>query len=616
MKIPINEKNYSFRLIPQDLEHFLPEERESYFEEILQSFLKMKEECFLKIYFKDEKVYANSDDKKFNFPWAKVKKEESLIEKLLGKEFKSSDILNRGDHLKVGGKYLRFFKMKKFPEEIADEGHFNQVAPYFICFKKLNQTKAINLLDRKRRLFRSNNTAEFSDYSSIEGESQAENLLSQIQLGTEGLVEVEFWFWIEARTEEILAEETKNLLYFFENHKGEIKLESLGLSEAFLNFMPGTTPSFLDSSYLPLNYLLGLLPLSSDFLHKQGTLFYSQSGRGVYFDPFAGENFNIAIIGRSGSGKTFLAQKIVDDYLKRDMGAMIVDRGDSFLSLAQYHEGTILSGKLNPLQFKNNPSFLTEFLASFIPKEEFSHLQKCQLFKIIKEARKEKMEDFQGLLNLIEKDMKGFSLYFEEHKSLLMDDPQKISKLTYVDTRKYPNSFLRPLFLYLIEYVKNIKGRKCFVFEECWHSLHHNIDYLSEFFRTSRAQGISCVAISQLLEDLTESEVGKAIAENTFFKFFFSSPKQESSYLDEDDLGRIKSSQMRQFYLKTPYQRKLLQYHPTGLEHELFTSHYEDKKKRDAFIEDFKDYLDYKTLIHRWSELKYGKEDSYQSFVL
>ena len=158
---------------------------------------------------------------------------------------------------------------------------------------------------------------EFSNYKSEEGETQAESLYAQIQLNREGLFEVEFWFWVLSDTEAELSEETQNLLAFFKHTDGSVKIEDLGLSEAFLNYLPGMSPSFKAPLLVPSHYLLGLMPLSGDFLHESGILFHSLNEKSVFLDNFSGANFNMAIVGHSGSGKTFLAQKIVDHHLEK-----------------------------------------------------------------------------------------------------------------------------------------------------------------------------------------------------------------------------------------------------------------------------------------------------------
>ena len=614
MKIPLTNHFTTFRLIPKDLEHLSADSLGQYYESLSQGLLNMKENSFLRLYYKEGKIYVNTDHADFSLWGTQRRPCPSLLKELLGEDVTASNVLNRGDHLKVGGKYLRFFRLKDFPQEIAEHGHFNQTSDYLISMRKLSPSEACSLLDRKRKVFRSDNAGEFSNYKSEEGETQAESLYAQIQLNREGLFEVEFWFWVLSDTEAELSEETQNLLAFFKHRDGSIKIEDLGLSEAFLNYLPGMSPSFKAPLLVPSHYLLGLMPLSGDFLHESGILFHSLNDKSVFLDNFSGANFNMAIVGHSGSGKTFLAQKIIDHHLEKGIKAVILDRGDSFDRLAKYHGGAMFSGKINPLQFKN-ASFLTDFFSSFIPKEEFSHQQKCLLFKTIRDNL-DKIDGPCSLFSLVDEQVENFSLYFEEHRELFTDKALEMSHITYVDTRQYPDSFLAPLFIYLAEYVKNLKGQKIFVFEECWHTLQKNIGHLGEFFRTSRAQGISCVAITQCLDDLLESELGKIIAENSYFKIFFSAAQRENESLDEHDLKRIADlkslkGQYSEFYLKTPLHRKSLRFYPTPVEYERFTSHFEDRKKIDQFILEFENHFDYKTLIHRWTELKYGTENNH-----
>ena len=128
------------------------------------------------------------------------------------------------------------------------------------------------------------------------------------------------------------------------------------------------------------------------------------------------------------------------------------------------------------------------------------------------------------------------------------------------------------------------------------------------------------MAITQRLDDLLSSELGKIIAENTSSKILFSAPQKENEYLAQSDLDRIgelksKRGEYSEFYVKTLSGRKTLRFYPTVLEYERFTSHFEDRKRIDQFILEFEKHFDYKTLIHRWTELKHGKNiDRYLSY--
>src|SRR5690606_40132436 len=72
-------------------------------------------------------------------------------------------------------------------------------------------------------------------------------------------------------------------------------------------------------------------------------------------------------------------------------------------------------------------------------------------------------------------------------------------------------TLFRSLIIYLIEYFKHLEGEKIFIFDECWHLLLKNADYIAECFRTFRKHKASAVAISQNLDDFSESQLGRVI---------------------------------------------------------------------------------------------------------
>ena len=608
VKVSANKNSFSHEVYPRDIEHLSPNEISNYYEDIAKSVLKMPSEYYLKIYYDEGKIYVDTDNPDFELAQAKAKACPWLLEKLIG-EVPLDSALNHGDHIKIGGKYLRFLHLTEFPKEALDQGHFNSLDRYYMVIKQIPNAKASLLLDSKRKVFHSDNSGVFANYKSEAGEDQAEELLEQVQLNLDGLFEVEFWFWVLADTEAEMAEQTKIILDHFKHNDGKARIETLGLTEAFLSYLPGFLPALVGPIVTTSDYLLGLMPLSRDHLHDSGILLYSISDKKVFFDIFSGSNFNTAIIGHSGSGKTFLTQKIIDYYLASGIKAVIVDRGESCDRLARYHNGTIFANKVNPLQFKN-PSFLTEFLCSFIPHGVLSYRQKCILFNSIQKHIKT-IKTLDELFKIVDKEIPDFSIYLNQYRDFFTDQKIRPSDITYVNTRNYPENFLRPLFIYLSEYISNLSGNKVFVFEECWHALSHNVDYIGEFFRTSRARGISCIAVTQRFDDLLNSEIGKIIAENTYFKILFSVPQKKNEYLDEYDLEYIselksQENEFSEFFLKTPFIRKPLRYYPSVLEHERFTSNYDHRKQIDQFISKYEKDFDYKTLIKRWTELKYG----------
>ena len=291
MKVTASKNHLSYELRPKDIESIVPDSLDSYYQNFAQGLLKLSSEDYLKIYYNQGKIFVDTSDGDFSFSGIESNTCPNLLKRLIGRDVPLDSVLNQGDHLKIGGKYLRFIRLTDFPNEISSQGHFNDVGRYFMTIKKIPSAKACTMLDFKRKIFRSDNTGDFANYRSEEGEGQAEELLSQIQLDSEGLFELEFWFWILADTPEELSTETDEVLRCFKHGDGAVRIEDLAITEAFLSFLPGIAPSMIGHMVTTSSYLLGLMPLSGDYLHESGILFHSVNDRRVFFDNFSGANF-------------------------------------------------------------------------------------------------------------------------------------------------------------------------------------------------------------------------------------------------------------------------------------------------------------------------------------
>src|SRR5690606_14129895 len=201
------------------------------------------------------------------------------------------------------------------------------------------------------------------------------------------------------------------------------------------------------------------------------------------------------------------------------------------------------------------------------------------------------ISSFSDFLDALEKDFKGISYYFKEIEEYFTDEILPLNDLTYCDFTLYPESMKAPLIIYLIEYFKNLNGKKIFIFDECWHLLSKNADYIAECFRTFRKHGASAVAISQNLDDFSETQLGRVIIQNTFYKFLFRQSLKVSEFIDSHTKSLIDSvqsvkGQYSEFLLLTENQKKPLRFFPNPLEYELMTSAREDNKKFEAYMED------------------------------
>src|SRR5690606_12953772 len=138
-------------------------------------------------------------------------------------------------------------------------------------------------------------------------------------------------------------------------------------------------------------------------------------------------------------------------------------------------------------------------------------------------------------------------------------------------------TLFRSLIIYLIEYFKHLEGEKIFIFDECWHLLLKNADYIAECFRTFRKYMASAVAISQNLDDFSESQLGRVIIQNTYYKFLFRQDLTVSEFIDSHAKSILDSVQsikgvFSEFLLLTERIKKPVRFYPEPLEYQVMTS--------------------------------------------
>src|SRR5690606_16169261 len=123
------------------------------------------------------------------------------------------------------------------------------------------------------------------------------------------------------------------------------------------------------------------------------------------------------------------------------------------------HEGSILSLSFNPYQFKN-ARYLKEFVLAVID-EKLSKKDEGRLFEEITEILDNpKISNFKEFLSVLEKSFTGIRYYFNEIEEYFTDEIYSLNDFTYCDFSNYPDAMKAPLIIYLIEYFKNLEGKK------------------------------------------------------------------------------------------------------------------------------------------------------------
>jgi len=515
------------------------------------------------------------------------------------------------NYLTYKDQYVRLLSVKNYGTQIYPLESLN-FGDYVIQFKKVSKLDAKKKINFKRKLHFSSLFKGMRDLDGENAFNESEDLLNGITRDESALYLVEMFFLLSETTKLNLDNKTDQFTEYFKGQGGEVIIEERGMNYFFESLVPGIIPSFKRAELLPSNYLSHLVPFHRDFLHESGFSLQSSTQNPVLFNLFhpTAHNYNALITGPSGQGKSVLANKILKEAIRNKAKAVVLDLGNSFYKNVKYHEGIVISEKFNPLEFQN-PRYLKEFILSFLDTK-FSKKEEGRLYETIEIILRTKViNSFADFLLELEKGFEGITYYFKEALPFFNTEKTQMAFVTYCDFSLYPESLKAPLIIYLIEYFKNLDGRKVFIFDECWHLLEKNSVYLAECFRTFRKHEASAIAISQNLDDFSGSQLGRVIMQNTYHKFLFHQQVVSSEFIGDDvaqvlqDIESVKYSYSEFLYLCESI-KKTLRYYPTNLEYQLFTSDKKDLNQWQKYFETEGQFLNFGEAITNFTKIKYA----------
>jgi hypothetical protein len=563
-----------------------------------------------KIYYLNDSLYLNTTDINLDRFCGKLHLVNNPLNVFLGELNIFQDVEIFDDYIMVNQKYLRLLSLKEMPRTIGPQ-FFESFGDFVFHLQKIDPVQAKKKLDRKRKLHFSLTLEALRNIESEKAFSESEELLELVMTGEEIVFNFEGWFIISAPTKLELDEKTKELKQRANLHDFELLTEIRSLGLFFSSILPGVRPLFKRTQFVTSSFLSGLIPFPSESLMNSGIHLHSQKERKVNFNLFdeTAINFNLLITGTSGQGKSMMANKIIRDEVERGQKIVILDLGNSFKKTVTYLDGCNFSQSFNPLQFKDL-SYLKNFILSVVDDGFFSKSSEGKLFEVIRELSLNDFDSFENFLERLESEFSGIKYYFSEIKDYFTNENVSFNQLTYCDLSLYPENIKAPLIVYLIEYFKNIEGKKIFVFDECWQLLTKNADYVAESFRTFRKHQASAVAISQNLEDFLSSQLGRVIYQNSHFKFLF---KQEvlGDYLNKDALTFLeqvnsKKGEYSEFLVLSDNIRKIVRFYPTQLELYLFNTEKSESLKFEKFEKERHGLMEFKEIFDQYVYLISG----------
>lgn len=601
----LNGKVSSFyKIIPSDMEGMTYAEKESLINDLERDLNNIEKD--FKIYWLNGNIYINAfSDIELNH--GKVIPCENPLETFFG--INSQEVNFYENYLTCGEDFIKVFSVKEFPFSL-EMMETIKWSDFVISAKRIEKSQAKNKINFKRKLHYSSLFKGMRDIDSENAFNEAESMLGDITSGDTALFNVEIFLLIKARTKQELDDKSKEAIEYFKGIDCKLFQEEKGLSYFFQSLIPGVPASFKRADLCPSDYLAQLIPFHHDFIHHEGIELCARSNNKLMWDLFhpSAINFNVLITGTTGQGKSMMANKILTSSIEDGNKAVILDLGNSFAKTCRFLGGVVLSEKFNPLQFKS-PRYLKEFVLSVID-EKMTKKEEGRLFEVISNMNTQSLSSFSLFIEKLECEFKGISYYFSEIKGHFTDEAKELSNLTYCDFSNYPDAIKAPLIIYLIEYFKSLSGKKLFIFDECWHLLNKNADYIAECFRTFRKHNASAIAISQNLDDFSITQLGRVIIQNTYWKALFRQSLAPSEFIDIDSVSflntiKSKKGEYSEFLLLSEDTRKPIRFYPTPLEYQLFTSDGEDNRKLYAYLDTNENYLSFNECLINFTKLKH-----------
>ncbi len=281
------------------------------------------------------------------------------------------------NYLKIDDYYVQMVSIKRMASKVYKDfidGIFNtpNIKSSISIYDNFDTSKFINTLDYNYRSLKTdrNNSKKLSDVTELDEQDEAMQLLmSELKTGNEKLKMFTLNLALYAKDEKSLNEIYKNLKAYCSTSSVDLDICRFRQLEAWQNF-DLTTMSFKDYSkpQPTLTISASFSNSRSYFLDPKGYyLGYDYtSGLPVYYDCFhktsSRKNYNIAVVGTSGSGKSFTIKKMLLNEYARGSKIFILDAEKEYGDLVKSNGGHFINlysrtgGMINPLQLRLLPS--------------------------------------------------------------------------------------------------------------------------------------------------------------------------------------------------------------------------------------------------------------------
>jgi type IV secretion system protein VirB4 len=416
----------------------------------------------------------------------------------------------------------------------------------------------------------------------------------------------------------------------FSVHDAQLYEERYNLLNAFLAAVPGNYAFnlrylyLLNTNYADLSFLFTLH--SGDARNHQLRREYlavleTNHGTPYFLNLHYRDTAHTMILGRTGSGKSFLLNFLITNLQKYDPFTFIFDLGGSFESLTRLFDGSYLRVGLESADFSINPFCLPptkgnlDFLALFVkvllgprattldPSTDRSLYEQIENLYSLDPA----LRTLDVLANTLPRNLSdSLTKWIRGGQfGFLFDNPQdtvsfsRFQCFDFQQMSRYPE-LLEPLLFYILHRANElITNReiastfKAFFIDEAWIFLRNPSiqQYVTEALKTWRKHNAGMILSTQSLDELKRSELLDIIVESCATKIFLANPDMDRDlyrrqfHLNDTEVEWIASLlPKRQFLIKTPELAKVANLNVDRRSYWLYTNDpYDNQKRKEAF---------------------------------
>ena len=300
---------------------------------------------------------------------------------------------------------------------------------------------------------------------------------------------------------------------------------------------------------------ISLLPIRGEFkgTRTPGMLLTGRRGQIIWWSPFDGRsNFNVCVVGTTGSGKSFFMQELCQQILSLAGKVYVLDKGRSFEKLALISKGQFLDFNrkakicINPFTtidatdedaIEDSLSILAPIISQMAGLKEGTTDKEDNIIseglRVIWERKKndamiddlvnwlETEKDHTDAKNLATKLYRyrrdgSYGMYFNGKANIDLDDNFVVTELGDLQYKEGLLLVIVKMVLLMISNKIVLVGdrsiKKAIVFDEAWQLLqgHAGAKFVDELVRTVRKHGGAVVCGTQGIDDFFKNEGSEA----------------------------------------------------------------------------------------------------------